>query len=109
MKFRAAKLNLFWFIESDKTVTFYLFYSECLPNSRITFQTSSKAQGSSSRNQYTSLTAVQSRIEKVLASRLIVEFLKVAQAVAVGFFIMGFIGYVVKLIHIPINNIIMGA
>jgi len=27
---------------------------------------------------------------------------------AVGFLIMGFIGYFVKLIHIPINNIIVG-
>ncbi|KAI3644776.1 hypothetical protein MP228_010940 [Amoeboaphelidium protococcarum] len=36
------------------------------------------------------------------------EFIKVAQAVAVGFFIMGFIGFAIKLIHIPLNNIIMG-
>ena len=27
---------------------------------------------------------------------------------AIGFLIMGFIGYFVKLIHIPINNIIVG-
>lgn len=37
------------------------------------------------------------------------EFIRISQAVAVGFFIMGFIGFFVKLIHIPINNIIMGA
>ena len=36
-----------------------------------------------------------------------VEFLKVSQAVAVGFLIMGFIGFFVKLVHIPINNIIV--
>ena len=36
-----------------------------------------------------------------------VEFQKIALATAIGFFIMGFIGYFVKLIHIPINNIIV--
>ncbi|KAI9298851.1 secE/sec61-gamma protein [Neoconidiobolus thromboides FSU 785] len=36
------------------------------------------------------------------------EFIQISQAVAVGFFIMGFIGYFVKLVHIPINNIIVG-
>lgn len=35
------------------------------------------------------------------------EFLEIARAVATGFFIMGFIGFFVKLIHIPINNIIV--
>ena len=37
------------------------------------------------------------------------EFSKIALATAVGFGIMGFIGFFVKLIHIPINNIIVGA
>ncbi|KAJ3041462.1 Protein transport protein Sec61 subunit gamma [Rhizophlyctis rosea] len=37
------------------------------------------------------------------------EFLAISQAVAMGFFLMGFIGFFVKLIHIPINNIIVGA
>ncbi|KAK9721006.1 Protein transport protein Sec61 subunit gamma [Basidiobolus ranarum] len=36
------------------------------------------------------------------------EFLKITQAVAIGFLLMGFIGYFVKLVHIPINNIIVG-
>ncbi|KAJ3079621.1 Sec61p translocation complex subunit [Quaeritorhiza haematococci] len=36
------------------------------------------------------------------------EFLKISQAVAMGFLLMGFIGFFVKLIHIPINNIIVG-
>lgn len=35
------------------------------------------------------------------------EFQKIAIATAVGFAIMGFIGFFVKLIHIPINNIIV--
>ena len=35
------------------------------------------------------------------------EFQKIALATAVGFAIMGFIGFFVKLIHIPINNIIV--
>lgn len=36
------------------------------------------------------------------------EFKKIAWACAVGFLLMGFIGYVVKLIFIPINNILVG-
>jgi len=36
------------------------------------------------------------------------EFTKVAQATSIGFAIMGFIGFFVKLIFIPINNIIVG-
>ena len=35
------------------------------------------------------------------------EFSKIAQATTVGFAIMGFIGFFVKLIFIPINNIIV--
>merc|ERR1711915_960964 len=37
------------------------------------------------------------------------EFQKIAVATAIGFGIMGFIGFFVKLIHIPINNIIVGS
>ena len=37
----------------------------------------------------------------------ILEFQKIAIATAIGFAIMGFIGFFVKLIHIPINNIIV--
>ncbi|RNA03250.1 transport Sec61 subunit gamma [Brachionus plicatilis] len=37
------------------------------------------------------------------------EFKKIAFATAIGFAIMGFIGFFVKLIHIPINNIIVGS
>ncbi|THH10549.1 hypothetical protein EW145_g1254 [Phellinidium pouzarii] len=36
-----------------------------------------------------------------------VEFFQICRAVAVGFAVMGFIGYFVKLIHIPINNILV--
>ncbi|KAF2109172.1 hypothetical protein BDV96DRAFT_502893 [Lophiotrema nucula] len=36
------------------------------------------------------------------------EFLKISQAVGVGFLIMGVIGYIVKLVHIPVNNILVG-
>ncbi|XP_021017215.1 protein transport protein Sec61 subunit gamma-like [Mus caroli] len=36
------------------------------------------------------------------------EFQKIAMATAIGFAIMEFIGFFVKLIHIPINNIIVG-
>ncbi|KAL6035966.1 hypothetical protein STEG23_027788 [Scotinomys teguina] len=37
------------------------------------------------------------------------EFQKIAMATAIGFAIMGFIGFFVKLIHIPINNIIVNS
>ncbi|KAI8927910.1 hypothetical protein BC831DRAFT_450939 [Entophlyctis helioformis] len=37
------------------------------------------------------------------------EFVKITQAIGMGFILMGFIGFFVKLIHIPINNIIVGA
>jgi len=33
------------------------------------------------------------------------EFMQIARAVGVGFFVMGFIGFFVKLVHIPINNV----
>ncbi|KEY69845.1 hypothetical protein S7711_08986 [Stachybotrys chartarum IBT 7711] len=37
------------------------------------------------------------------------EFIKISQAVGVGFIVMGAIGYILKLIHIPLNNILVGA
>eukprot|EP00341_Mesodinium_pulex_P005793 CAMPEP_0116941434 /NCGR_PEP_ID=MMETSP0467-20121206/33985_1 /TAXON_ID=283647 /ORGANISM="Mesodinium pulex, Strain SPMC105" /LENGTH=76 /DNA_ID=CAMNT_0004624215 /DNA_START=55 /DNA_END=285 /DNA_ORIENTATION=- len=36
------------------------------------------------------------------------EFTKIAKATGIGFLIMGFVGFFVKIIHIPINNIIVG-
>lgn len=39
---------------------------------------------------------------------LFVEFAKIARATGIGFLIMGFVGFFVKIVHIPINNIIMG-
>ena len=42
-----------------------------------------------------------------LLNNLCLEFQKIALATAIGFAIMGFIGFFVKLIHIPINNIIV--
>ncbi|PUU75435.1 hypothetical protein B9Z19DRAFT_1195500 [Tuber borchii] len=35
------------------------------------------------------------------------EFIKISQAVGIGFVIMGVIGFIVKLIHIPVNNILV--
>ncbi|ORX36804.1 secE/sec61-gamma protein [Kockovaella imperatae] len=37
------------------------------------------------------------------------EYIQLCRAVAIGFAVMGLIGYFVKLIHIPINNILVGA
>ncbi|KAL2209259.1 secE/sec61-gamma protein [Sarocladium strictum] len=36
------------------------------------------------------------------------EFLRLCQAVGMGFVIMGAIGYLIKLIHIPVNNVLVG-
>lgn len=36
------------------------------------------------------------------------QFTAIAKATGIGFLIMGFIGFFVKLIHIPINNILVG-
>ncbi|KAI5476014.1 translocation complex subunit Sss1 [Pseudohyphozyma bogoriensis] len=36
------------------------------------------------------------------------EYLQICRAVAMGFAIMGGIGYVVKLVHIPINHVLVG-
>ncbi|PWN37519.1 protein translocase SEC6, partial [Meira miltonrushii] len=36
------------------------------------------------------------------------EFLQTCRAVGMGFVVMGFIGYFVKLIHIPINHVLVG-
>lgn len=33
--------------------------------------------------------------------------MKIAKATSVGFLIMGFVGFLVKIIHIPINNILV--
>ena len=52
-------------------------------------------------------TNVTARIVVSIALLSLLEFQKIALATAIGFFIMGFIGYFVKLIHIPINNIIV--
>lgn len=38
-----------------------------------------------------------------------VEYMKILQACAMGFIVIGFIGYIIKLVFIPINNIILGA
>lgn len=40
---------------------------------------------------------------------MFLEFQKIAFATLIGFLIMGFIGFFVKLIHIPVNNFILGA
>jgi len=37
------------------------------------------------------------------------EFKKIALATTIGFLVMGFLGFIVKLVHIPINNIIVGS
>jgi protein transport protein SEC61 subunit gamma-like protein len=36
------------------------------------------------------------------------EFMDIAKATGIGFLIMGFIGFFVKLVHIHITNILLG-
>lgn len=43
---------------------------------------------------------------KWVGSYHVAEFIQICRAVCTGFVLMGFIGYLVKLIHIPINNIV---
>lgn len=35
------------------------------------------------------------------------EYIQLCRAVGVGFLVMGFIGYIVKVVHLPINNILV--
>lgn len=49
---------------------------------------------------------VLTRIE--LLNMVTTEFMKIATATAVGLGVMGFIGFFVRLIHIPINAILLG-
>jgi len=44
----------------------------------------------------------------VFSVTLCAEFMAIARATSLGFLIMGFVGFFVKLVHIPINNIIVG-
>ena len=44
---------------------------------------------------------------KTLFLTIFIEFKKIAVSCAIGFAIMGGIGYAVKLLFIPINNIIL--
>lgn len=47
------------------------------------------------------------RLAHALAARTrLAEYTKVASRTALGFVVMGFVGFFVKLIFIPINNII---
>lgn len=46
-------------------------------------------------------------LSHILVRLATAEFFQICRAVAVGFALMGFIGYFVKLIHIPINNILV--
>jgi hypothetical protein len=50
---------------------------------------------------------VKNQMLMVMYLLIILEFKKIAQSCALGFAIMGGIGYVVKLLFIPINNIIL--
>ena len=49
---------------------------------------------------------VLSSIAALVLLCALAEFTKIAQATSIGFAIMGFIGFFVKLIFIPINNIV---
>src|SRR5690348_9129483 len=44
-----------------------------------------------------------------IESYIVLEFKKIVLATSVGFLVMGFTGFFIKLIHIPINNILVGS
>jgi hypothetical protein len=56
-----------------------------------------------------SLTSPHSPFHHPSPSSLCAEFVDVARATLMGFLVMGFTGYLVKLVHIPINQILVGA
>ena len=43
----------------------------------------------------------------ILLTFFCLEYIKISRAVGFGFFVMGLVGFIVKLIHIPINNILV--
>lgn len=57
-------------------------------------------------NRFISKCAKPNRKGKL--SIIYIEYMKILWACIIGFLVMGFIGYFVKLIFIPINNIILG-
>lgn len=62
-----------------------------------------------SKTVHSSSTDVLNQAKEVFhpENKVNIEFLEISRAVAVGFLIMGFIGFAVKLVHIPINNILV--
>src|SRR5439155_22377094 len=64
-------------------------------------------KGSEREQLFIAFTLLISNTHPSLYSLVIPEFIKISQAVAMGFLVMGFIGFFVKLIHIPINNILV--
>jgi len=48
------------------------------------------------------------RLSLVVSCCSPVEFKKIATSTGMGMVVMGFVGFFVKIIHIPINNILMG-
>lgn len=53
-------------------------------------------------------TALAATLSTNTPTSLSVEFLKISQATLIGFAVMGFIGFFVRLIHIPVNSILLG-
>lgn len=54
------------------------------------------------------IACVLTRVLLLLLVITTTEFTRIAVATSVGFLMMGFIGFFVKLVHIPINNILVG-
>jgi protein transport protein SEC61 subunit gamma-like protein len=68
------------------------------------------AHSSSTGAQSVSVSAERLKLASQLTVSCIAdkrEFLQISRAVGIGFIVMGTIGYIVKIIHIPINNILV--
>ena len=52
---------------------------------------------------------VLNQIKEVFGKLKMIEYIKIATSCAIGFAVMGAVGYFIKLVFIPINNIILSA
>ena len=74
---------------------------------RAASKTSIAASRDASRNTHLSHTQDSIHLVKKCTKPDRKEFARIASATMIGFLIMGFVGFFVKLVHIPINNILM--
>ena len=79
--------------------------SRCVKNEHC--RDAPAASRDASRNTHLSHTQDSIHLVKKCTKPDRKEFARIASATMIGFLIMGFVGFFVKLVHIPINNILM--